>query len=269
MRGRELVGAACQALGPDVRVMPVKGILFGALGLVDPADRLIQDVDLLVHGLTLRGAAGRLQRSGFVITDIPVASGKLTLTPARDLSLSIDLHTHVAPLGVGRLRPEYLFEGATLRNDLFPAPIYVATLPKLALHAIANIVKDRVVHAEPHVARDVVMLLSALDRRQLENLSPELRKLALANAAALALSWVQRLEPNDRVEAVLDQLVGHEARRIVTKRLEQMERADRFDLLSRIRARACADTMLLRVLATAGAGVDLVTWPARNIWLRT
>jgi hypothetical protein len=267
VQGRELLAETSRALGERVEVMPLKGILLGALGVVDAAERPISDVDVLLFGVGLRRAAARLSTAGFVITDVPIADGYLSLLPAQG-EITVDLHTVLMPRAQGRLSPAYLREGARLRHDLFAVPVLVPTLAKLAVHTISNIIKDRVVHAHAHTAHDLRALLAALAPPERRQIVDDLRRLSLRASAALALCWAHEIAPNAASEAMLDELGAGLSRSKLRAQLHRMQAADHYDLRSRLRARACADALSLRLWAPAAAALDVASWPLRLIHLR-
>lgn len=245
--------------------MPLKGILLGALGVVDPADRPISDVDVLVFGIGLRAATSRLLRAGFRIMDVPIANGYLSLLSDSNPSISLDLHTRLMPSAQGRLQPSFLLVGAQRRDDMFGAAVWVPTLERLAVHTIANIIKDRVVQAHPHTARDLAALLDLLGRSAPPELALTLRQLSLARSAALAVAWANETYGHPALERMLHRLEPLPARRRALHAQLRARRAhDHFDLRSRIAARACADELELRLLAPLLAAADVITWPLRR-----
>lgn len=269
IQGRELVRRTCEALGPEVRVMPLKGILLGALGVVDPADRPISDVDLLVFGMSLGAITATLSRARYALMDVPIARGYLSLLADDNPSISLDVHVVLMPFAQGRLGPNYLLEGARLRDDLFGVPVWVPTREKLVVHAIANIIKDRVVHAHPHTARDLAALLAPFSREALAGIVMQLANLSLLGSAAIAVAWARTLDDSGAIRELFEQLVSPGEREQVASHVQQLSAADHFDLRARVRARACADSPMLRLLAPMAAGLDTVSWPWRFAWLHT
>ena len=271
MQGRQLLAEVCEALGRHVGVMPLKGILFSALGLVDPAQRPLADLDVLLFDVNLLTAARRLARAGFVVTEVPIGRGKLSMAPRSRLGLAVDLHTRVMPAGQGRFDPSDLLRGATLRRDLFATPVLVPTLENVALHAVANIIKDRIVHANPHVAGDLARVLERLAPTQRKTLAAELERVSLSDSGALALTWANELCPSVAVVEVLGYLCRPHASTSTGgpgARLQALRTTDHFGVGARVRGRACADAPGLRLLAAGSALVDLATWPLRHSALR-
>jgi hypothetical protein len=247
--------------------MPLKGVMLGALGIVDPADRPISDVDLLIFGGSLRWSAARLAQAGFRLMDVPLASGYLSMLPANG-PLSVDLHTRLVPFGLGHVPARIMLGGAERRDDLFDASVEVPTRERLAFHVLVNIIKDRVVHALPHNAHDLRALLRELTHGELISLARNLEKAALRRAGALALLWARESANDVAFDTVLGALsVDAPLESTLHGQLARWQRHDHADLASRMRARSSADRLDLRLAAPLAAGLDLLGWPLRSALL--
>lgn len=269
MRAREVLRWAAEALGPDAELMPLKGVLLAALGIVDPAERPISDVDVIVSGVSLPTAAARLAQRGFGLADVPLARGYLSLAaPARGYP-SLDLHTRLLPLGLGTLSVADLKAGSTRRADLFGFPVAVPSMCALAAHSLANIIKDHVVKALPHNAEDLAALLRRLTPAELTELAALICRVSLRDAACLALVWSHARTGDAHIALLLEKLLPHGLTRAqLTSRLRAWSDAPSPPLLQRLQARAMVDARSLRILALLGAGYDLATWPGRRLRIR-
>jgi hypothetical protein len=247
--------------------MPLKGALLGALEILPPAERAMRDVDVLVQGISLGDAVAGLGRAGFQIRDIPWSHGYVSLSHPEHETLWVDLHSVAMPLGFGRLTRAYLFRDAARDEALFGVPVFVPTRLKLAVHLIANIVKDRIVYAYPHAATDLAATVSA--GVDLERLRDELRMLSLSQGAATAVTWAYRHTMSPELATLLDLLwPGAEAQALLLQRTQALVRSDQDDFWSRLKGRTGADNIGWRAAAPLLGAVSVLTWPVRSRWLR-
>lgn len=266
-QAREVVSAAVSALGEQARAMPLKGALLGALRVVHPAARELRDADLLVDGISMSEAVARLGREGFRITDIPWSHGYVALEHPRH-PVWIDLHTRPMPLGFSRLTREYLFDDAKADTALFGVQVFVPTMHKLALHLIANIVKDRIVYAYPHTAFDLAAVLRA--GLSFDALRADLKRLSISQGGLLAVAWAFRHTQAPELAQLFATLEPDDERRAqAVAALHAMVRSDRADFFSRLKGRGSSDNLFLRGVAPLFGALSVVTWPLRSRWLRT
>jgi hypothetical protein len=267
-QAREVVRMAAAALGATAQVMPLKGVLLGAIGVVPPAERPIRDADVLVRGATLTEVARRLGKAGFTITDFPWSHGYVSFAHRDHEQLWLDVHTVLMPAGLGRLRPDYMFRHARPDDVAFRTRVYLPEPRALMIQLLANIVKDRIVRAFEHVPADVAAVARKLSPEERGAVAADARALALHRGMAQALTWVAARVDEPAVPALLQVLVPSPSERAeVARQVAQLGRADQGSLRARLRARAGADLGWLQIYASAFTAASVVTYPLRKAWL--
>ena len=149
---RDVVGRIARALGEQgIDVMPLKGVLLHALVYHDPRERPMSDVDLLVRPQHLSRAEDLLVRRNYAKRGRGARGISVLLTdPAT--RIDVDLHAHLFPPGLFRLRTEDVFARATVSAAELGASVHVPDARDLYAHLVGHFVHGR------HGAEDAVHL---------------------------------------------------------------------------------------------------------------
>ncbi len=258
---------AVQAFGPRARVMPLRGVLLSAAGLLDPASRPLQDVDILLDGMTLGSGVARLARNGFRVERSKRNRGTVVLSHAMHEALWLDVHPSPLPPWFGRVTSSYLFADAHANSSLFGAQVYVPSHARLMVHLIAYILKDGVVRAYRHAATDVAAVAEVCSLEDIDEVAEHLRRLSLLEGSLLAVLWAhsltdssalaalaRRLEPDAKIrEACQEELLSlgtHGASEDGAPGVRRPSKALRVDALGRMRR-----------------GLSNSSWPVHRSWL--
>ncbi len=205
MLAARMVARVATALAPDVRVMPVKGVLVARRFYDDPSERPMSDCDLVLLGASARGAARTLVRHGWRVAawsnDPDVVDVALPSLPG----IHADLHARPLPVGYGAVTAAWLAEGAVEDTSLFGAPVLVADDRRLLVHLLGNILRDHIVNARPHAADDVARVL-ARSAHAVDAFAATVRDARLRVGCWSALGWVAGRSREPRVEALREAL---------------------------------------------------------------
>lgn len=261
----EAVRTASKHLLSDGKVMPMKGVLLGALGIVQPAQRALRDIDLLVDGVNLGTAVERLGRAGFRLVDVPIAPGAVSLSHPLHPLLWVDVHVRPVPIGLGRITRSYLFETAREDLALFGERVFVPSPPRLVVALIGNIVKDRVVYARRHTADDLAACLTGPNAPGLDAVAKELRAVSLMRAGAHACTWAHAWTGSPALHDLLTVLEPSRLRRdALQERLRATWPGNAQTFMARLSGRAVSDSLVLKVAAPLAAAAGALALPFRR-----
>lgn len=264
----EIVGRAGRALGPDVVVAPLKGMWLCATGLRHPAERTMKDADLLLVGLPLLAAARRLSKAGFVLADVPRASGVLSMSYPEPGAPWIDLHTRPLPIGLGRLDAAALLEGGRIDTTTFGTATMLAEPSRMAVQLVGNVLKDRLLHANPHAAFDLEAVLASHETMP-ARAADALVAARLSRGGALVSQWAIDAHGGEAVRALALELEQRGASpREARLTLDTLLRVDEHaPILARTLVRAIGDDPHDRCVAVSAAVAQNALHPLRRTLL--
>ncbi len=206
MLAAKMVARIATALAPEVRVMPVKGVLVSRRFYDDPAERAMSDCDLVLVGpLRARDAARRLVRDGWRVADWSNDPHVVDVAHPSAPGMHADLHSRPLPLGYGPVTAEWMAEGATLDRALFGVEVLVPDDRRLLVHLLGNIARDHLVNARPHTADDVARVL-ARSPYSTGDFARTVADARLRIASWSALRHVAKTRPDAPVLALIDAL---------------------------------------------------------------
>lgn len=184
-----LVREIVVALGPDARVMPLKGTLIARAYYPAVWQRPMSDCDVLVLGISFRDTRSRLARAGYQIVEWSRMVGGATVRSPTLRGLALDLHARPLPVGLGAVNAAWLATGARTDVSLFGTPVLVPDPRRLLVHLLGNILKDHVYRAFPHAVQDVARVLDAREFT-LGEFAATVREARLRRGAWMALAYV-------------------------------------------------------------------------------
>ena len=149
----ERVLACCNRAGIDV--LPVKGILTGALFYADPGERPIQDIDLRVRPADLEQVRRAARSAGWRL----VSESRAFQTISFDiLGFLVEFESHVGPPGLCALKIDDMIRGALLSTAPLGMPHLQPEIHDHALLLCVNAFKDKLVDAMPGAMRDLELI---------------------------------------------------------------------------------------------------------------
>ncbi len=263
---REVVRLAAEAVGEGARVMALRGVLLSTAGFLEPADRPLQDVDVLLDRTTLASGVARLVRAGFRIERRRRRDGSVVLSHAMHEALWLDVHSAPLPPWFGRVTSSYLFKDAQANTSLFGANVFIPSHARLMVHLIGHILKDEVVGAYRHAATDLAAVAAVCTRDDLDEIADHLRDLSLREGAVLAVLWAQALTSSAALEALVQRLEPDFSKR--GQRWEQVtspsgEPSGKASQVVRTPSKA----LRLSALQRTRRGVSYWGWSVRQVWI--
>lgn len=244
MLAARMVQRVAGLLAPDVRVMPVKGVLLARTFYDDPSERALSDCDVVVVGASAREAAARLVRAGFRVAVWSNDPNVVDLVDPALPGIHVDLHARPLPVGYGAVTAAWLAQGAREDESLFGARVLVPDDRRLLVHLLGNIQRDHVFNAQPHTADDVARVLER-SPYGVDAFAATIRDARLRVGCWSALRWVESRTGSERARALRDALhLGAAATRWAEARERVLRSAaDRSPppLASRVVARCVSD----------------------------
>jgi hypothetical protein len=187
-----LVREVVAALGPDARVMPLKGTLIARVYYPAIWQRPMSDCDVLVLGVSFSATLARLARTGYQVVEWGRMIGGATVRSPTLRGLALDLHARPLPVGLGAVNAAWLATDARTDVSLFGASILVPDPRRLLVHLLGNIIKDHVYRAFPHAVHDVARVLDAREFT-LSEFAATVNEARLRRGAWMALAHVAEL----------------------------------------------------------------------------
>jgi len=200
-----IVREAVRALGPDARVLPLKGTLLARTHYDHVSERPMGDCDLAVASVSRNEAIARLVRGGFRVLRVEADPHTTVLWSDAAPNIQLDLHTRPLPVGYGAVTSAWLLEGARRDEALFGVPVWVPSDPRLLVHLLGNVARDHVVRAHAHAAEDVARVL---ERGACEPAAfvEAARGARMSVSSRVALDWVRGVRDSEAVARAYDAL---------------------------------------------------------------
>ncbi|MFW6051985.1 MAG: nucleotidyltransferase family protein [Myxococcota bacterium] len=248
--GGELVGRVAQLLDTEeVAVMPLKGALLQRWVYEDPAERTIQDVDLLVAPGCFDRAEGALRRGGFRhLRDEPGRWQSVWWDPR--VPVEVDLHQRLVRTRRHRLTARALFAAGRRDEGLFGAPVVLPDPTDLYAHLVAHASTTFLISGYLHRPRDLPRVAARFGFEP-RACALHLERRGVARHARLVLPLVREVTDDPFGEAVLSHLpadpVGSATARLARRAVERTPASSP--------ARRLAGLLLNPTLADAGAAV--------------
>jgi hypothetical protein len=268
LHARQMVTVVARALGAQARIMPLRGVLLGALGVVAPEERPLQDVDVVVDGIGVAAAVAQLQRFGLRVVEIARDHNTVWLHSARFASLRLAILGAPLPGWPRQISNTYMFERAEENTALFSERVWVPLRTRLAVHLIGHVIHDRVLHAFRHSANDLASLAATCSSSELDAIAADLRHLQLADAGILTVVWAQAVTGANVLEDLASRLEPHPGKRAehwdTVTALPELDESQRGISLVPRRAPRELTPRMLDQLVSAFA---VLSYPVRRVWL--
>ena len=274
----EIVRETVRALGPCAKVMPLKGTLLARTHYRHASERPMRDCDVLLSGLNMREAIGRLGAHGYQLFEWSNAADVVTLLPPGGGTLLLDVHLSPLPYGLGCVDSAWMMDEARLDEELFGVPVHLPAPSRLLVHLLGNVLKDHVYRAFAHTVRDISRVLEA-PSTDLSQCAHAIRAARLRLGSYMALERVaDEAGQSARRAATASETGSERARRLMTmldlapaerreaaRRLSVLRKSSsRPTLVQRLVARTSADTRADRVRAVCAAGFGVCASTLRN-----
>jgi hypothetical protein len=246
---------ACEEEGMDV--LPVKGVVTGALLYEDPAERVLSDVDVRIRPRDFDRVLQLGRRKGWRVVQRMRAYRNVVFVFG---DITIDVEGYVGVPGLCGLGVDAMIERATRVEHLLGFSHLLPDFDDHAVLLVVNAFKDKLVHAFPWSVRDLERLARHAEF-DAGRLAARAREVDATTMTWVVADWLVHEQRVERWGGVLEAM-GHVPRRQYVRALRALRQmAPRGAFLMRLLARAGSDDARARLTAFGAMAVwQLEAW---------